>query len=307
MKMPKRKPLRKNPKLRLASQRRSKPGSKFQKTQRIIESIQTNIKKNSDKKNEKPLRPGKTPRKPLGKKPKKIILPSTLALGLERLEKHMAQAGMASRREAKDLITRGLVTVNGKTIREPGFGIKKTDNVAITAGSLHTKEVILFYKPRGIETTKTSPDSVDIHDKFPQFAHLAPVGRLDKDSEGLILLSNDGVLTKMITGEQSTVDKEYLVKTREDVMPAMLERMERGIKLDGEMTKPCVAHKISKNEYTITLHEGRKHQVRRMANACKLTIKQLIRIRIGNLKIGKMTAGNFKKLPDAVVQELKKQ
>lgn len=246
--------------------------------------------------------------KKLTPKTKKITLVSTLQNGLVRLEKYMAQSGMASRREAKDLINRGLVTINGKTIREPGYGITVgADILEIKKQGLAPKETLLFYKPRGIETSKTSPEAVDIHDKFPQFKHLAPVGRLDKDSEGLILLSNDGVLAKMITGEDSTIDKEYLVTVREDVMPAVLAKMERGILIEGELTKPCIAEKVSRNQYTIILHEGKKHQVRRMANACKMTITRLVRIRIGDLTVGKMIAGHFKKIPNDVIEQMKKQ
>jgi 23S rRNA pseudouridine2604 synthase len=236
------------------------------------------------------------------------ILESTLPPEQERLEKYMAQSGMASRREAKDLIKKGLVTIDGKVIKNPGHGIIVGKTVVkIAGGFAQHKETILLYKPRGIETSKTSPDAIDIHDKFPQFTHLAPIGRLDKDSEGLILLSNDGVLAKIITDEQSTIDKEYQVTVREDVMPVLLSKMEHGINLDGEITKPCITSKLSRNQYTITLHEGRKHQVRRMANACKFTVTKLVRIRIGELKIGKMTAGNFKKIPQDIVEQMKKK
>lgn len=239
---------------------------------------------------------------------KRTTFQSTLTPGLERLEKHMAQTGIASRREAKDLISRGLVSVNGKVIREPGFGIDTVkDKIKVTGGVLESKETLLFYKPRGIETVKTSPDTIDIHDKFPQFKHLAPVGRLDKDSEGLILLSNDGVLAKTVTGEHSTIEKEYQVTVREDVMPALLSRMESGIMLDKIKTLPCKAVKVSRNEYRITLQEGRKHQVRRMANACKLTVTRLVRIRIGDFTIGKMAPGYFKKIPNNVIDQMKKQ
>lgn len=290
MKMPRTKVHKKS------ARRFKKPVKKTKMTKEtILQSIRTNIQK-----------PVTTKIKSAPKK--RTTLVSTLKPGLVRLEKYMAQSGLTSRREAKDFVQRGLVTVNGKVAREPGVGIDITkDVVKINGGVLESKETILFYKPRGIETTKTSPENTDIHDRFPKFAHLSPVGRLDKDSEGLILLSNDGVLTKLITGENSTTEKEYRVSTREDVMPAMLDRMERGIKLDGTMTKPCKTKKTGKDEFTIILTEGRKHQVRRMANACKLTVRRLTRIRIGNLIIGKMTAGNFKRLPDEAITELKKK
>lgn len=241
-------------------------------------------------------------------KVRKVVqkLISTLAPNQERLEKHLAQSGLTSRREAKSLIQKGLVTVNGKTIREPGFGITPTDMIKIMGGSQESKETLLFYKPRGIETVKTDPANTDIHDRFPQFKHLNPIGRLDKDSEGLILLSNDGVLTRIITGPGSTTEKEYRVTVREDVMPALLSKMEQGILLDKVRTKPCTTQKLGQHEYTITLTEGRKHQVRRMANACKFTVTKLVRIRIGNLTIGKMTSGNFKKLTSDQISDIKK-
>lgn len=268
-----------------------KPERRMGKKDTILKSIRDNMQKSPVKKVAK----------------KRGILPSTLQPGMERLERYMAHIGIASRREAKEFINKGLVTVNGKVIREPGHGIKPdVDKVKIAGGVLENKETILFYKPRGIETVKTSPDAIDIHDKFPQFKHLAPIGRLDKDSEGLILLSNDGVLARTVTGENSTIDKEYRVTVREDVIPAVLQKMEHGMKIEKTITKPCVAKKVAQNEFAIVLHEGHKHQVRRMANACKLTVTRLVRVRIGELTIGKMTAGNFKQIPNDLILEMKK-
>ena len=277
--------------------RKLKQESKFQISTQLQKTI-TESKKNNNKKITKKIAK-KTPTK-------NKLLVSTLLKGQERLEKHLAQSGLASRREAKEIIRKGFVTVNGKKVREPGFGIFPTDKIIIKKGVQENKETILFYKPRGIETSKTDPNNIDIHDKFPQFAHLKPIGRLDKDTEGLILLSNDGVLAKTITGENSTIEKEYRVTIREDVMPVLLKKMENGIMLDGVPTKPCVTKKINNREYTITLTEGRKHQVRRMANACNFTVTRLVRIRIGNLTVGKMTAGNFKFLSNEQIIQFKK-
>lgn len=274
--------------------RKPKRESKFQISARVQKTIAESKKNNSKKVTKKVIKKSPAKNKPLV---------STLLKGQERLEKHLAQSGLTSRREAKEIIKKGFVTVNGKKVREPGFGILPTDEIVIKKRVQENKETILFYKPRGIETSKTDPNNIDIHDKFPQFAHLNPIGRLDKDTEGLILLSNDGVLAKTVTGENSTIEKEYRVTIREDVMPVLLKKMEDGIVLDGVPTKPCITQKVSSREYTITLTEGRKHQVRRMANACKFTVTRLVRIRIGNLTIGKMTAGNFKFLsPEQVIQ-----
>ncbi len=249
----------------------------------------------------------KTPKgpKPLSKqKPKDV---STLAPGLERLERAIAHMGLASRREAKALISSGEVKVNGKTVRETGFGIDpQKDVITLSDKNIVNKEAILVYKPRGIETTKTSSESKDIHDRLPTLSHLAPIGRLDKDSEGLIILSNDGSLARSLTKENSTIEKEYLVFVREQVEPSALQKMEQGIVLDKIKTRPAKTKKVSKNSFTIVLTEGRKHQIRRMCDACHLTIESLIRIRIGQLKIGSMKPGFVKRISAKEIEILKK-
>ncbi len=231
--------------------------------------------------------------------------------GYERLERAIAHQGLASRREAKALITAGHVTVNKKKITEPGFGIRVgIDTIAIAgnANAAAPKESVLVYKPRGVETTK-SPDSKaktkDLHDQFPKLKHLSPIGRLDKESEGLIIMSNDGTLTKAITGENSSVAKTYSVTTREQVTDAALAKMQSGIMLDKIMTKPAPTKRKSRTSFIIELHEGRKHQIRRMCDACHLTIESLIRISIGHLKSAGMKAGNVKRLSDEDVKMLK--
>jgi pseudouridine synthase len=218
---------------------------------------------------------------------------STLAPGLVRLEKQVAQMGLASRRRAKQLILDGHVSVNGNMVYKTGFGVDpKLDRVALV-GNIPYKDTVAIYKPRGIETSKTSPDNRDIHDEFPQFAHLAPIGRLDKDSEGLILLSNDGVLARKITGEHSDVEKEYVVAVREDVTDEALQKMAKGIVLDGKKTLPAKTKRINQKTFSVILREGRKHQIRRMCDACNLTVEKLLRVRVGDVELGDMKAGEF--------------
>jgi pseudouridine synthase len=215
--------------------------------------------------------------------------------------------GLASRREAKELIKSGQVQVNGKTIRETGFGIVLgKDNIKVNGETGILKEALLIYKPRGIETTKTSPENTDIHDKFKGLNHLSPIGRLDKDSEGLIIMTNDGTLTRALTKENSSVEKEYLVLVREAITPEAVTKLSSGIMLDKVMTKPATVKKISKSSFTITLTEGRKHQIRRMCDACRLTIESLTRIRIGHLKIGSMKPGFVKRIEPKDIELLKK-
>jgi pseudouridine synthase len=248
-------------------------------------------------------------RTPKGPKPLSKQRPkdeTTLAPGYERLERAVAYTGLASRREAKELIKKGLVKVNGKVIKETGFGIlpnKDVISVGEEAGVI--KESLLVYKPRGVETTKTSPDNKDIHDRLPALKHLSPIGRLDKDSEGLIIMTNDGTLTRALTKENSTVEKEYLVYVREAVTPDALTRLAEGIILDKVKTKPATTKKVSRASFTIVLTEGRKHQIRRMCDACHLTIESLIRIRIGPLKIASMKPGFVKKISTKDIETLK--
>lgn len=231
--------------------------------------------------------------------------PRTLKEGLIRLEKHIANLGLASRREAKDLILKGLVKVNGNVVTDTGFGFDVTkDTVSVKQDDIK-KEYILFYKPRGIETNKTADHLQDIHDVYPQFAHLSPIGRLDAESEGLIILSNDGVLTRVLTGQDTHVGKTYRVTVRESVTESAVSVMSAGILLDGVKTKPCEVVRESEHVFTIVLHEGRKHQIRRMADAVKLTVESLVRIGIGGVEVGGLKSGMARELSEAEVRGLK--
>lgn len=235
----------------------------------------------------------------------RIAPPSTLRPGMERLERHMAHTDLASRREAKALITQGVVSVNGKVVREPGFGINpEKDIVTIQGANLAPKETMMLFKPRGVETNATNGES-DIRTRYPRLAHLSPIGRLDKDSSGLILLSTDGTLARAMTKEDSTLEKEYLVTVREQLTDAAMNHMAEGIVLDGVITKPAIVTRKGRSVFSIVLTEGRKHQIRRMCDACHLTITTLVRIRIGHLKAASMIAGNVKSVSPKDVAKLK--
>jgi len=226
--------------------------------------------------------------------------------GLERLERAIAHLCLASRREAKALIIEGLVSVNGKVVKEPGFGIKEgSDSITITGTTVAEKETYLVYKKRGIETTKTTPTAKDLHSEFPNLAHLNAIGRLDKESEGLIIMSNDGTLTKALTKENSTIGKTYKVTVQENLPDQSLEKMRRGIVLNRIKTKPAIVERLSRTSFSITLFEGRKHQIRRMCDACRLTIESLIRTNIGTIAIGSMKPSSSRKLTATEIQLLK--
>lgn len=225
----------------------------------------------------------------------------------DRLERYIAHQGIASRREAKDLIAGGLVMVNGKVVKDAGFRVDPTtDKIVLDTKKIPSKETVLLYKPRGIETSKTSPKSQDIHDVFPRLGHLSPIGRLDKDSEGLILLSNDGTLARALTAE-SHIEKEYVVTVREAVQDIHMKKMSQGIVIDDVITKPAKARKMSDHSFSIILKEGRKHQIRRMCEACRLTVESLVRVRIGTLTSKGMKSGSVKTVSSKEVEKLKKQ
>ena len=244
----------------------------------------------------------KTPIK--AKKPAYTAAP--LTADNDRLERHIAHTGQASRREAKALIVAGKVQVNGVTVTDTGYRvIPGKDTVTVSVNEASEKTSYLFYKPRGIETEK-------IASSFSTMKNLAPIGRLDKESEGLIILSNDGVLARALTSEGTTVGKTYRVTVRENVTDDHLARMSRGIVLEGQKksaaaTKPAVTARLSRHAFTVVLHEGQKHQIRRMCAACKLTIDDLVRIGIGHLVSGNMKPGQHKKLVEKDVAMLRTQ
>lgn len=217
-----------------------------------------------------------------------------------RIEKFLSEQGIMSRREAQALMKKGDILLNGKKIKETGIKINPAvDKITIANQGevkMKAKETVAVHKPRGVISSKDEDGVQTIFDIFPQFSHLNCVGRLDKESEGLILLSNDGMVTKMITGKDHIIEKEYIVEVREDITPAMMTRMSKGIKLNDGWTKPARAEKIDKHTFRIVLIEGKKHQIRRMSDACGLTIKSLKRIRVGNIELGGMYAGQWKKV-----------
>lgn len=226
-----------------------------------------------------------------------------------RIEKHLSEQGIMSRREAKKYILNGYIKINGK-LPEPGDKIDSDKDIISYSNeikkNISNKITVAVYKPRGIISSKDKDRGKNIFNIFPQFSELNTVGRLDKESEGLILLSNDGMITKAITGKEHKIEKEYLVTVREQYLPWMAKKMSEGMKLDDGWTLPAKATRIDAHTFKIILKEGRKHQIRRMANECKLTINSLKRIRIHNLNIIGMLPGNFRKLTNEEIDSLKK-
>ncbi len=227
---------------------------------------------------------------------------------LIRIEKYLSEQGIMSRREAKKYLSVGLIKING-VIPQAGDKINpEKDKIGYDKKikkNLSEKITVAVYKPRGVISSKDTDRGKNIFDIFPQFSSLNTVGRLDKESEGLILLSNDGMITKAITGKEHRIEKEYIVEVRENYLPWMAKKMSSGMKLDDGWTLPAQAKRVDERTFKIILKEGRKHQIRRMANECKLTINSLKRIRVHTIKIGGMLPGNFKKLSEEEINDIK--
>ncbi len=209
-----------------------------------------------------------------------------------RIQKYLSQKGIMSRREAEEYIRQGKILLNGNLVKEMGVQIDpEKDKIEVLRRPEDKKITVAVYKPRGIVCSKNPAEGKSVFDIFPQFAHLNTVGRLDKESEGLLLLSNDGVVTAKITSQDHLVEKEYEVTTREPVMPNHLKKMEAGIILDGKKTLPAKAERLTRNSFSLILREGRNHQIRRMADLVHLTIERLVRVRIGNITLSGLTPG----------------
>jgi len=224
-----------------------------------------------------------------------------------RIEKYLSSENIMSRREAKAYLEKGLITIN----KEKAVSGQKFNPEIDVLGYhpsikklLSEKTTVLVNKPRGVISSKDKDLGKNIFDTFPQFSELNTVGRLDKESEGLILLSNDGLITKAVTGKDHVIEKEYVVTVRERVTNEMIRKMSTGIRLEDGWTLPAVAVKKTAHSFHITLREGRKHQIRRMSNACHLTIESLKRIRIDSMKLGRMLPGNFRKITGAERESL---
>ncbi len=217
----------------------------------------------------------------------------------ERLQKFLSRAGVASRRKAEVLITEGRVTVNGQKA-ELGMKVSGEDEVRVGGERIenNTKRVTYaFNKPPGVITTVTDnrgrPTVIDL---FPEIPGLHPAGRLDAESEGLLIVTNDGDLTLELTHPRYGHEKEYRVWCREGTLQAWaLGKLEKGIELEDGLARAIVA-KVADGGCTLVLDEGRNHQVRRMLGALGLHVTRLQRIRIGGLELGNLKPGGYRRL-----------
>ena len=215
-----------------------------------------------------------------------------------RIQKYLSEQKICSRREAEEYIKKGLIKINGAVVTNLATQIDPAkDSVEFTNRGNIEKITIAVNKPRGVVS---SPSFLP-----KKYQKLNSVGRLDKDSEGLLLFSNDGALTAAVTGIGRNVEKEYEVRVRERVTPSKLHKLASGINLEDGSTLPAKTKAISDAMFRIVLREGRNHQIRRMCNAIHLTVVSLKRTRIGGIVLGNMKPGDLRELSEQEIEKLK--
>jgi len=213
---------------------------------------------------------------------------------LVRINKYLAQKGIATRRDADKIISAGKVLINGKKA-VLGDKVSENDDVEVLGKSSKKMVYYAYNKPRGVVTHSPQNGEKDIA-KSIELKNVFPIGRLDKDSEGLLILTNDGRITDRLLNPDYDHEKEYIVKTRTPIKQSHLGIMERGMDLEGITTKPCIAKMVDEFSFKIILKEGKKHQIRRMCDALSIPIESLKRVRVMNIKLGTLKPNEYREL-----------
>ena len=225
-----------------------------------------------------------------------------------RLSKRLAQSGVAARRKADLLIQKGAVCVNGKVVKLPQTQVEATDSITIEGKPLSAQKKIylIMHKPKGIECThKKAPGKKIIYDLFKEVgARLFTIGRLDKDTTGLILLTNDGDFANKVIHPSSNITKEYLVKVNKDITHEHLVSISEGCTISGTLVKPKKVKKVRLSTLKITVSEGKNREVRRLMESAGLDVLELTRIRIGGLNLGNLPYGSYRILRDKEMKAL---
>ncbi len=231
-----------------------------------------------------------------------------------RLQKFLAQCGVASRRTAEKMIADGRVKVGGTVVTQMGVLVKPTDQVLVDDKPVRPEEekhYLLYHKPMGEVATASDPEGrPTVLDKFRDYpARLYPVGRLDFDSEGLLLLTNDGELTQRMLHPSREVEKVYLAKVSNRLMPETAKRLQEGVWLGERKTAPAKVRILKYDAFStsvlVSIHEGRNRQVRRMFEAVNHQVVLLRRVQFGPLKLGDVQRGQWRHLTADEVRLLK--
>ena len=232
-----------------------------------------------------------------------------------RLQKYLAMCGVAARRKCEEIIAAGRVSVNGQIITEMGTQVQEGDEVRVDGTLIRLEEekrYVLYHKPAGEVTTVSDEKGREtVMDRFRDFpVRLYPVGRLDYDSEGLLLLTNDGELAQRLTHPSCEVDKVYLARVTGNPSNEAIDRLRRGVFMEGDQRKTypaqvCVVRDESLfSDIVVTIHEGRNRQVRRMFDAVGHKVLLLRRIRFGAVELGDLRRGEWRELTQEEIDAL---
>ncbi|HVI30977.1 pseudouridine synthase [Phenylobacterium sp.] len=227
----------------------------------------------------------------------------------QRVNKWLAQNGVCSRREAETLIAEGRVSIDGEVVEDAGRKIQPGQTLTLAdAGGAGPLSVVL-HKPMGVVSAQPEPGQVPAVRLLTREAlvggspvipgrdtRLAPLGRLDMDSRGLLILSEDGVLAKAIIGPESDLEKEYLVRVTGKITPEKIKLLCHGLRMDGRELKPAKVSVVEGQQLRFILKEGRNRQIRRMCELVGMHVMDLVRIRIGPLNLGDLPEGRWRVL-----------
>ncbi|NLY87713.1 MAG: rRNA pseudouridine synthase [Clostridiales bacterium] len=231
-----------------------------------------------------------------------------------RINKYIAAAGITSRRKADELIEAGRVRVNEQVLKNPGYHVEEGDRIEVD-GSLikpvNKKVYYLLNKPTGyVTSTYDKEGRPTVMELMPDSTRVFPVGRLDYNTSGLLIMTNDGELSNKLMHPSNEFEKKYLVRAYGTITRKEAAKLARGIDIGGFVTSPAevklIRHDKNSTVAEITIHEGKNRQVRRMFKAIGHPVEELSRIGLGNLTIGKLAPGQFRKLGPAEIENLKK-
>ncbi len=241
--------------------------------------------------------------------PKKSVIHEYNVHEKIRINKYLSDAGICSRREADRLIEAGKVTVDGKKA-EMGMKVYPDQNVCVNGKRAEYEDelvLIAVNKPVGIECTsdKDNPDNIVDFVNYP--TRIYTIGRLDKNSNGLILMTNDGNIVNKISKSVNAHEKEYIVKVNQKITDDFIKNMSQGVEVLGRMTKPCTVFRESSDTFRIILTQGMNRQIRRMCEALGYKVLSLTRVRIMNIRLGKLKSGTYRKITQEELNELLRQ
>lgn len=223
---------------------------------------------------------------------------------MERLSKVLSRSGLISRRGAEKWIFEGKVKVNGKVVTVPEYRVEEKDTVTCNGKAIPSKPpsvTYLLHKPKGFlcSNARMYPTQRLVFDLLPPSPlRFFSVGRLDKDTEGLLLITNDGIFKNSVIHPRNNIEREYLLKTNKLLTHEHLVSLKKPLFVEGKRIQAVSVKKVRKNTVKIVVKEGRKHEIRHLAKRADLPVNSLKRIRIGNLRLGNLPKGSFKKLTE---------